>query len=1549
MQKYFLRNMAVLVVLSILLSMVPAMTFTAAAATVGDSFKLYANPNSAQNTNGRSYFYGVSNQPQLEVRGEQVIAKEFHWGDGIMYEPTENSLQGFNTRITIGHYETNNSSDLVAEVIYMENGIKKLSQPIGFTGWHANGRQGGTNGTKQTYDIGAYPNVVAVNVYHTMEDESPQNSTSAPYHWYVQFDVEGDAGEIVPPETEYYIENRVKSSYARGKSIAAPAPKAESPLPGPTMVPYVTPVPEKDSPVVPLGLGGNIVLFPSEPDKLVLPEGSEFTYGDYGSIYKNGSIAIGPYTLVDVAPNLNLGNGVTTIKVGNGGKISKSNSGACWSRITAGLDSALGSSTVYEPTPGLFQGVETKVEVSYMPRGSTMGLDAIITYDGGKQKTVTLNPVGNKLSDDITILDGGVHENLESVEIVMTSNGSIFLPFCIFTVVNENPGQPAPEQPKREYERPNIAPILPPAPTAPPVANAVSAISINEVCASNKLGMTDSFGEQSDWIELYNSSDSDINVLGYGLSDNPKKPYKWVLPDVVVPAKGYLTVFASGRDTVVDGEIHTNFNISKSGEPIILSDTAGGLVSVMNLPLMENDQTLARYPDGGNDLRMMVPTPNGENIEAATLYAYVEGPSFSAEGGFYPNDFDLTMASATGTNIYYTLDGSTPTTESTLFTQFLPLYNRTQDDNGISMFLYDTCKYAPTVKIDKGTVIKAIAVDGAGNTSEVVTKSYFVGLDIRDEYNNEPVLSISTDAENLFDASSGIFTKPNERGNLWETRVHLDFFEGDGGLVLNQDCAISVRGLGARGEDQKSLTFKAKGDYGESTFAYDLFQGKATSKIDGSPIQEYSGFALRGGLDGSRSNGERWIDPAMQYLSRTLDTDWQAGRPCTLFINGEYWGHYYLQEKVGVDYIEEHYNIPADDVILFKTSSGKGNTTNSDAATRDADIRWLQSANFDDPKNYELLEAKFDIPQMMRYYATNFACINVDWGGYNFAMWRSRYVTDKPYEDGKWRFMLYDLDATYINAGGVWQEGMMKDTYMTAMKKNPSLKKRLLHTLCDVYENWYDMQTVLEEFQYWHEELHCQTDNQWERWGESPWGFTIGSKYNNLVAHPKNYIDLMRRQFGVTGAYTHLNVRINDTSMGTVHVNDIPADFTNGSYTGWYFNDYTVTLVPEAKPGYQFVGWEKTEGTTLSEVNGATFVSIPDNGSRVTAIFAPDGVTEGTKENPYKISTAEDLQWMANQVNNDNLNYGGKYYVLENDITLSGTDNHVAIGTKQSPFRGTFDGQFHTIDGINFTTTLQGAGLFGYVDFGATVKNVGVINSSISASGLEGKNVGGIVGNNAGLIENCYTTGSLSGISTVGGIAGNNTGDAVSLKGGTIRNCYSIAEINSDSPNTLGGIAGKTEYGAAIVNSYAVNTLVGKVSDGGTVDSLSAEKTADEFAGGVVTPLLNGSAPAVWADGPSGPVFSNGAAVPNVTLSCVNHIISVDSKIAIEHAKLVIASYSGNQLADIRLVDFSMPADTVQTVDIPSDLHIPEGGSIKVMLWNDTEILQPLAYFTIAQ
>ncbi len=126
-------------------------------------------------------------------------------------------------------------------------------------------------------------------------------------------------------------------------------------------------------------------------------------------------------------------------------------------------------------------------------------------------------------------------------------------------------------------------------------------IVVNEYVSLNSQGITDIDGEHSDWIELFNLTDQNINLENYNLSDDPDSLNKWTFPSVEIPANGFLLIFASGKNYSIDesgNEIHTNFNLELEGEPIILSNNNMTVLDYAPEQALLADQSFGRIPDG---------------------------------------------------------------------------------------------------------------------------------------------------------------------------------------------------------------------------------------------------------------------------------------------------------------------------------------------------------------------------------------------------------------------------------------------------------------------------------------------------------------------------------------------------------------------------------------------------------------------------------------------------------------------------------------------------------------------------------------------------------------------------------------------------------------------------------------------------------------------------------------------------------------------------------------------------------------------------------------
>ena len=203
-------------------------------------------------------------------------------------------------------------------------------------------------------------------------------------------------------------------------------------------------------------------------------------------------------------------------------------------------------------------------------------------------------------------------------------------------------------------------------------------VIISEFMADNANGVRDEDGTRSDWIELYNPGPLDANLAGWFLTDSAGTPAKWRFPAVPLGVNNYLLVWASSKDrTNPAAPLHTSFKLNKSGGYLGLYDSRTNVASEFTpaYPAQTSDVSYGRdRVDPGLVGFFTTPTPGAQNSTRGTGFA--AEPVFSLESGVYTNaTVTITITNAGGGTIRYTVDGTVPTTNSTVYTTALTYGN----------------------------------------------------------------------------------------------------------------------------------------------------------------------------------------------------------------------------------------------------------------------------------------------------------------------------------------------------------------------------------------------------------------------------------------------------------------------------------------------------------------------------------------------------------------------------------------------------------------------------------------------------------------------------------------------------------------------------------------------------------------------------------------------------------------------------------------------------------------------------------------------------------
>ena len=138
-----------------------------------------------------------------------------------------------------------------------------------------------------------------------------------------------------------------------------------------------------------------------------------------------------------------------------------------------------------------------------------------------------------------------------------------------------------------------------------------------------------------------------------------------------------------------------------------------------------------------------------------------------------------------------------------------------------------------------------------------------------------------------------------------------------------------------------------------------------------------------------------------------------SSRPCVLYLNGEYWGIYYVEEKPDEHYLEDHLGVDDDEVTIIKewNEVDCGSPDNFNAL-----YAWMEQADLTDEEQYAYVEAHIDIANFIDYYIFELYSANRDWPATNIRMWQEG--------DSKWRWILYDTDGCLADGFDVFANGL---------------------------------------------------------------------------------------------------------------------------------------------------------------------------------------------------------------------------------------------------------------------------------------------------------------------------------------------------------------------------------------------------------------------------------------------------------------------------------------------------------------------------------------------
>ncbi|MCB0033099.1 MAG: lamin tail domain-containing protein [Anaerolineales bacterium] len=715
------------------------------------------------------------------------------------------------------------------------------------------------------------------------------------------------------------------------------------------------------------------------------------------------------------------------------------------------------------------------------------------------------------------------------------------------------------------------------------------------------------------WIELYNPSIDPIDLSGFYLTNSLINNRQWMIPlGTTIAAGDHLLFWPDETDT----NRHTNFELDDDGGTVGLFDPAGFVIDSVTYPDQRPYISYARATDGGDSWVHAEPTYGSSNNGAAQVENFLliaPEPAFSILGGFYPSAQSVSLTVPDSSQIRYTTDGTIPTSQSTLFNS--------------------------SIAITQTTVLRARAFAAGVLPGPVASQTFLINA-----ATDLPVISLATDPIHLFDDNIGIYVEgsdgvdgrclnsPFNWNQNWERPLSFELYEPDGSNSIQVEAGLKIFGNCSRRFTRKSVSITMRDRYETDVLNYKLFEDKE--------LDQFSTFILRnsGGRDWNQTIAR---DATMQsLLEGRMDIDQQSYRPAVVYINGEYWGIFNIREKMDDTFIYDQYGYDKDDIDLLERNA---TVKEGSADHYNALINFMKNNDLNVPANYEYVQTQMEVGEFMNYMLSEIYFGDTDWPGNNIRLWRPQTP------DGRWRWMLYDVDFGYggygFDAGTANDPRALPshDTFdwaydrleifrllLTSQYFTDEFMQRFASHLNITFDETRALSVVNEV----HDGIVSEMPNHIFTWGTNTgnlppsYPLPLPTVDRNFPAAPVDMpaweedFDVMRNyaverpchmfnhlNLYLTGAtYDTNNCTLNGTltltvtvappAGGTVLVNEV--DIRTDQYSGDYFANLPIRLTAVPAVGYRFVGWQQAGQPD----NPALEISVPfTQDVSLTAVF----------------------------------------------------------------------------------------------------------------------------------------------------------------------------------------------------------------------------------------------------------------------------------------------------------------------------------------------------------
>ena len=682
-------------------------------------------------------------------------------------------------------------------------------------------------------------------------------------------------------------------------------------------------------------------------------------------------------------------------------------------------------------------------------------------------------------------------------------------------------------------------------------------VVINEICAANgDVNYDPDFFNFPSWVELHNTNSSPVDINGYYLSDSADEPTRWQISgSTIIPANGFLIIWC---DEEASG-LHSNFSLDSDGEEVILSAPDGQLVDKIIFPRQYLNTSYGRTGTEGTEWNyILTPTPAASNSDD-TGTIRLDRPDITPLAGQYASAQTVTLThSDPAAEIRYTVDGSEPTSTSTL--------------------------YSAPFTVTSTTSVKAKAFKASSIPSNTRASTFI----INEHQSNLPVIALSTNPAYLNDNTIGIYVQgtngipgrgtnfPANWNHNWWRHFHMEYFSPDGERKFGESVDIRIHGGHSRTRPQKSFSVKARDKYGKKTISFNPF-----------PNRDYESF---GGLL-LRNSGNDWdltmFRDALMHnlLIGDMDVDYQDYQPAAVYINGQYWGILNVRERIDGDYFESNYDATDIDLLEGGGDPQEG-TSDKYNVYMDSLVRRVQINN---PETFAFIDRNIDVQEYINYQIANIYYGNVDWPGNNVTYWRPRH------SGGKFRWVLWDMDYGFHLSDGhtsptfpalEWAtdpdntEGLNKEwstRHFRTLLQNPVFRNRFIQTMTTAIQTTFDPDRVIAGINDFQEHIRDEISHHQARWNNpANWEQHV-QKLRDFAVARNGYMLTHTREFFGLDEQVNIDVTIAENGGGGFRLNGV--HYVQNESGMKFFKNVLFRIEAEPLPGYAFKEWTMTGRT----------------------------------------------------------------------------------------------------------------------------------------------------------------------------------------------------------------------------------------------------------------------------------------------------------------------------------------------------------------------------------